>query len=684
MDKKNFLIGISLLILAFYLINEQSVEKRISNQRHESNSTPRTAPDQETLTKANTNNDFTNNPKHEEANSSQIDSSVKTPLKIAEKPPFKALSLGEDDPIEIFFSNQGGAIREIRLKKSDRVLKEYQFQYTDEPALGISFENQAKGEKKLPGYEESAYTTTYDGKSSRIIWINRAGDIEIRREYWRVANEDPYLIHHVTTLTNKGKADMSDLARVRLQIGSVQPIQRLYNLFDDSRTYLNVGYYNAGEERDVGCRCANCSGRIDGAEDEFWQTNEFGDSAPPFSLTHAKWACVNNRFFVNVIRPLKEPRDVVVDASITDIEGSDSKGVSGSFSFPFEISPDGSRHLEITYYAGPKDYTRLQALGHEQKTVMQFGIFWWVSEPLNAFLNFLHGLLGNFGWAIIVMTICVKLVLWPLTAKSVRSQKKMQELQEPMQALREKYKGNPQKLNQETMKFYKEQGVNPLAGCWPMLIQMPIFLGLFWMLRSAAELRGAEFLWIKDLSEQDNIMFLGSFSLNVLPLFMTVSQYFQMKLTPMNLGPNASEQQRIQAKMMRMMPYFFLLFLYFFSSALVLYWTVQNILSIIQTLVTKRGDSSVVPTIENKEVPEKPKTLASAQNISVEERDHRKALGLRLRGELTKKEIKTAYKQRITKYHPDKIRNLGIKRQLQAEETSKKIEESYSFLLKND
>ena len=152
----------------------------------------------------------------------------------------------------------------------------------------------------------------------------------------------------------------------------------------------------------------------------------------------------------------------------------------------------------------------------------------------------------------------------------------------------------------------------------------------------------------------------------------------------MNLGPNASDQQRIQAKMMRMMPYFFLLFLYFFSSALVLYWTVQNILSIIQTLVTKRGDSSVVPPIENNEVPAKPKMLDPVESISLEERDHRKALGLRLRGELTKKEIKTAYKERIIKYHPDKIRNLGIKRQLQAEEKRTHLEESYAFLLKND
>ena len=134
------------------------------------------------------------------------------------------------------------------------------------------------------------------------------------------------------------------------------------------------------------------------------------------------------------------------------------------------------------------------------------------------------------------------------------------------------------------MKFYKEEGVNPFAGCWPILVQMPIFLGMFWMLRSASELYGQEFLWINDLSEQDNIAMVSGFSINILPLLMLATQWYQMKLTPMQLGPDASESQRINAKMMRMMPFIFLVFLYFFSSALVLYWTAQNLMSILQTL----------------------------------------------------------------------------------------------------
>ena len=708
MDKKNFLIGISLLILAFYLIYSQSEERQLEAEKRTTTET--NASKNESIQRdaaavpslrpqAETNDN----------NSSQVAAPAPTPPKEEprEEHTIRGLALGENDPIEILFTSHGGAIREIRLKKTDRVLKEYSFKFQGIPALAISFDQ--GNERK--GYEKRHFELVDDGNPTQITWVNRTENIEVRREYWRIEGQDPYLIHHRTTVTNHNSFPLA-WKRVRLQVGSVQPIDRLYNLFDDSRTYLNIGYFNAGEELDVGCRCANCSGRIDGVEDEFWQINEFehldgiakleqeiadGDDSeetrkelerllPSFRLTQAKWACVNNRFFVNVVRPLEEPRSAEVVARFNDLvtpEGKFERGLSCSFSFPFgSIGPGESRDLEIEYYAGPKDYTRLQALGHEQKTIMQFGIFWWVSEPLNHFLNLLHGWLGNFGWAIIIMTICVKLALWPLTAKSVRSQKKMRELQEPMQAIREKYKGNPQKLNQEMMKFYKEQGFNPMAGCWPMLIQMPIFLGLFWMLRSAAELQGAQFLWIEDLSEQDNLAFLGSFSLNLLPLFMVATQVIQMKLTPMNLGPGASEQQRIQAKMMRMMPYFFLFILYFFSSALVLYWTVQNILSIIQTLITNRSDPTSAPTITTNETVEKTKSLGSSQHISPEEREHRRALGLRLRGELTKKEIKIAFKDRIAKYHPDKIRNLRSKRQREAEAKREKLEKAYEFLLK--
>ena len=221
-----------------------------------------------------------------------------------------------------------------------------------------------------------------------------------------------------------------------------------------------------------------------------------------------------------------------------------------------------------------------------------------------------------------------------------------------MAALREKHKGNPQKLNQEVMKFYKEHKVNPFAGCWPIMIQIPIFLGMFWMLRSAAELYGQEFLWAKDLSEQDQITEIFGFSANLLPILMVVTQWFQMKLTPMQLGPQMSEAQRINAKMMRFMPFMFLIFLYFFSSALVLYWTVQNLMTILQTLVTKReplkgenakeikGNSS-----DKFDRNDGKQEKIGLEEISEEERKHRNFLGLKLKGPIKADELERLYKR---------------------------------------
>ena len=336
--------------------------------------------------------------------------------------------------------------------------------------------------------------------------------------------------------------------------------------------------------------------------------------------------------------------------------------MSGKVTFNLGIIKPGEvRSLDFEIYAGPKDYKLLTELGSDQNKVMQFGVFWWVSEPLSYLLDLFSGMLGSYGLGIIVLTILMKLILWPLTAKATRSQKKMQALQEPMAALREKHKGSPQKLNQEMMKFYKEHKVNPFAGCWPIMIQIPIFLGMFWMLRSAAELYGQEFLWAKDLSEQDQITEVFGFSANLLPILMVVTQWFQMKLTPMQLGPQMSEAQRINAKMMRFMPFMFLIFLYFFSSALVLYWTVQNLMTILQTLITKReplkGESKEIKgnSTEKFDRNDGKQEKIGLVEISEEERKYRNFLGLKLKGPINKDELERLYKERLSNYSENKL-----------------------------
>jgi YidC/Oxa1 family membrane protein insertase len=378
--------------------------------------------------------------------------------------------------------------------------------------------------------------------------------------------------------------------------------------------------------------------------------------------------------------------DVRVSGQSIRLQGEDDPvGVKGAMSFPVGLlQPGGSKQYDFEVYAGPKDYMGLKSLGADQKKVMQFGIFWWISEPLSWALNFLSGMLGSYGLGIIVLTIIVKLILWPLTAQATRSQKKMQSLQGPMAKLREKHKGNSQKLNQEMMKFYKENKVNPFAGCWPILVQIPIFLGMFWMLRSAAELYGQSFLWAEDLSEQDNISMLYGFSLNLLPIVMVATQWFQMKLNPMQMGPEMSEAQRINAKMMRFMPFMFLVFLYFFSSALVLYWTVQNLMTIFQTLITKKepvkGEivSKGVIDVEGEDDDSKPRT--DRIELSDEERKSRNLLGLRMKGTINPKELEKKYKERASNYSDKRLSEMNAAKRRQALDKKDRLDQAHEFL----
>ncbi len=600
------------------------------------------------------------------------------------------------------FTTFGGAISAVHLEEAARLKKSYNMKFStnddgkgvNDNAFSMSFEDH-NGDllnKPLPGHDIRAYEIAGGDLNSKVTFVNRSGNVEVHREYFREANET-YVIRHKTTVINRGDSNLK-LDRIRFGIGSAFPISRKFNFIDQAASYMHVGYYNSGSPQEASWGCAKCSGRIDGETEEFFQVNEMGDYDRLHEgkkLSEAKWASVNNQFFVSILRP-KDEKDAVVRGMpierYTDGNASNSEqGVTGFISIPFgEILAGGSRSVECFYYAGPKDYMILSSLGMDQDKVMQFNPFEWVSGPMNWLLNKLQDVLGNFGLAIIVLTILLKLVLWPLTAKATRSQKRMQALQEPMAKLREKYKSDSQKMNQEMMKFYKEQGVNPFAGCWPILVQMPIFLGMFYMLRSAAELYGQSFLWVSDLSEQDNVADIAGFSINALPFVMLATQWFQMKLTPMQLGPDASDSQRINAKMMRMMPFMFLVFLYFFSSALVLYWTVQNSMSIFQTLITKKGKSpkeieaerSILKKDEAKTGQKKP----DADFIEQEERQHRQVLGLKLRGKLNKKQIDEIYRGRMEKYHPDKLRNLGAKRQDEAMQKKERLEAAYEFLLK--
>jgi YidC/Oxa1 family membrane protein insertase len=241
---------------------------------------------------------------------------------------------------------------------------------------------------------------------------------------------------------------------------------------------------------------------------------------------------------------------------------------------------------------GPKKQAILQTLGKYQHEIMQFGWwdwFRWICRMLLWTLNAIHAVIHNYGIAVILVTVAVRLLFWPITHKSTESMKKMQKIQPLVKQIRERHKDNPQKMNQEVMALYKEHRVNPMAGCLPMVVQIPVFIALFIVLRSAIELRFAPFLWIHDLSEPEGLlrgMLPMGLSLNILPLLMTATTVLQQRLTP-----TAGDPQ--QQKIMMIMPIMFLFLFYNMASALVLYWTVSQGLAIAQLVWQKRrGDTS--------------------------------------------------------------------------------------------
>ena len=305
------------------------------------------------------------------------------------------------------------------------------------------------------------------------------------------------------------------------------------------------------------------------------------------------WAAAKNKFFVQILAPAGGASDCEVFAAL-DPEGGKApviSTVSATLLFPRALLQPGEEFSrEMSYYVGPKKYSVLKTLAQHQDQVMLrawrgWGWFRYVCIGLLAGLNAIYAAVPSYGVAIIVLTVIVKILFWPFTHKSTESMKKMQTVQPQLAELKEKFKNSPQKLQQAQMALYKEHGINPMASCLPMVFQMPVFIALFTVLRSAVELRFAPFLWIGDLSEPEGLLegmlpVVGS--LNILPLLMTATMVWQQKLTP---STGDAQQQRM---MTMFMPVFLLFIMYKMPSALTLYWTVSQCLSIGQLMLQKR------------------------------------------------------------------------------------------------
>ncbi|MDF3056714.1 MAG: rane protein [Rariglobus sp.] len=487
-----------------------------------------------------------------------------------------------NDHVELRLTDFGGAIRDVAFKNYAAT------QGNPEPfvfnrlhaAPILSFND-------FPGLDHRTRFTLVSATATEVIYRavfeNR---LEVTRRYVLRApgdtTGDPYRIRHETTFRNL-TGETTALPRTTINLGTTSLIDG-----NDAGQYLNVATYD-GED-------AHFVDRSDLQGGGVLSSVGVGNRAdlPYLERTEKTvWASVKNQFFASIFTPENPGVGVFVRLiKLPPLPGSTQETIGLTAASRFDLpalAPSASTLLAGELYVGPKEYTRLDTFGHREDLIMQFsqgmgkiflsGI---VAPTLNKLMKWTYDFVGNWGIAIILMTILLKVISLPFTLAASKSAKRMQKLQPLMQAVREKYKDNPQKMNQATMELFKEHKVNPAGGCIPILITIPLFIGFFTMLQGTAELRFQGFLWAKDLSAPDTVMRIFGLPLNIMPLLMGVTMYFQMKLTPSPTTDN------MQAKIFKFMPFFFTAICYNFSCALALYSTINGLFTIGQQIVVNK------------------------------------------------------------------------------------------------
>jgi YidC/Oxa1 family membrane protein insertase len=242
-----------------------------------------------------------------------------------------------------------------------------------------------------------------------------------------------------------------------------------------------------------------------------------------------------------------------------------------------ELAPGARKVHEATLFAGPQEEHKLAALAPGLELVKDYGWFTVLAKPLFWLLDKLHSVIGNWGWAIVALVVLLKIAFYWLNASAYRSMAKMKAVAPRVNELRERYKDKPQQMQQEMMRIYREEKVNPLGGCLPILVQMPFFIALYWVLLSSVEMRSTSWFWIPDLAQPERLFTIPLIQMPVglLPILMTASSLFQVWLNPTPPDP-------MQARLMWMMPLIFGIMFFWFPAGLVLYWLTNNVLSIAQ------------------------------------------------------------------------------------------------------
>ena len=479
--------------------------------------------------------------------------------------------------VELRLTNRGGGIKEAVLLKQIAEKGQRVVLNSDQSApIGAILEQPST--PMLPEFTASAQPDSVQFERTT------AEQVAIRKKFFfekSPENKDNYVIEMDVDLENRGDKPYQSSGYF-VALGSAAPIHprdypsytRLVWCIDGRPKGIDVGWFGSS---------AGFLGMNPRAARPYYQENIAG----------AEWVAVSNQFFTTLMAPLTAKATGVWGRHFDIDRAPDQKllGIEGALGMPaLELQPGQTYSARFEIYAGPKLYHRLAQLPHNQAEVMDFGIFKVVCQFLLNFMNLLHSWLHDYGLAILALTTIIKLTLWPIQNKANRSMRQMAALSPKVQELRDKYKDDPTRMNQEMMKLYKQYGINPVGGCLPMMIQIPIFFGLFKMLGQAVELRNANFLWVKDLSQPDTIAHLPvlGWPINIIPLCMAATQIWLMAMTPKTGDPT-------QRRVMMFTPLIFLFICYNFAAALALYYTAQNLFSILQFYQNKRQPA---PTLE--------------------------------------------------------------------------------------
>ncbi|MCX5678912.1 MAG: membrane protein insertase YidC [Candidatus Omnitrophica bacterium] len=444
------------------------------------------------------------------------------------------------------FSNIGGAIKKIRLKdfKASNSTENLDLVKLTNPAeylLNISSVTNTDIDNALYSSQVSGETVTY---------ILRTGDLEITKRY--------------TLYKSKHGIGLDILVK---------------NISGSSKqfSYRIIGGAGISEVNNQDKRFVEVTADING------KTLGFKRPKPGqriINLGIVGWSTLKNKYFSLVLKPFISTKSQFYS------EGKSGALVMGIDTDAVTIQPNSFIDNKFVLYAGPSSIPALKELNYGLETTVNYGFFGGISKVMITVMGFFHLVTRSWGFSIILLSVFLNIILFPLTVKSFKSMQKMQELHPQMEQLKKQYKDSPDKLNKAIMELYKKYKINPLSGCLPILLQMPIFIALYSALMKSIELRNASFFWIRDLSSPDAVRLpftlplIGN-SINILPIIMVAAMVMQQKISTKTMGSAVTAEQKEQQKMMLIiMPIVFGFIFYSMPSGLVLYWVVNTLLTI--------------------------------------------------------------------------------------------------------